>query len=138
MISWRIIYYLMLIQRQLIQHRLPLFATTNPRHANVNSAALLCSSSRSYCAEIYFISRAVVVIPFFAYFGNGRASARRFFVSSLNFLVGDTASKICVTVMSCAMTVDKHLTLTESNLITRFSMVPVKHYFHSSVEIRQF
>ena len=62
-------------------------------------------------------------------------SPLRFFVSSLNFRV--TAPKICVTVMSCSMTVDKHLTLSgkQSHFhapIPQWRARQIKYYFHTS------
>jgi hypothetical protein len=123
----------MLIQRQLIQHWPPLFATNKSAPCKRKFRGALLFRPRARIATKFILprTRARAVIPFFAYFGNGLASASRFFVSPSPSLLprpsllpspllilsrGDAAPKICVTVTSCSMIVDKYLTLTDSGL----------------------
>jgi len=121
----------MLIQRQLIQHWPPLFATNKSAPCKRKFRGALLFRPRARIATKFILprTRARAVIPFFAYFGNGRASASRFFVSPppslprpspfpppLILSRGDVAPKICVTVTSCSMIADKYLTLTDSGL----------------------
>lgn len=133
MISWQIIYYLMLIQRQLIQH-LAAFISDNKSAPCKRKFRGTFVPVRAHIAPKFILPRALpVVIPFFAYFGNGRIFwrdfASRFFVFPLAIfdLIGDTASKICVTIMSRSRAVDKHLTL--SGKQSRFR-APIPQWAH--------
>lgn len=126
----------MLIQRQLIQHLAAVIRDNKSAPCKRKFRGTFVPA-RARIAPKFILPRAPpVVIPFFAYFGNERDSASRFFVFPLAIFIGDAASKIRVTIMSCTMTVDKHLTLSGKQSrfrapIPRWARGRSKHYFHT-------
>lgn len=112
MISWQIIYYLMLIQRQLIQHLAAVIRDNKSAPCKRKFRGTFVPT-RARIAPKFILPRARACCPLLSHSSHILATSetpRPGSLFPLSILVGDTASKICVTVMSCSMTVDKHLT----------------------------